>query len=118
MVTKELSQLHYQDTFELVNPSTLSKEEMDQVIESHLFLKLKHDTTVKGRMVAGGDKQCGYIPKEEAASPTMSLESVLLTTVIDVQEGQDNAICNVPNAFIQTCLTNDKDKSVMQLPRS
>ena len=115
MVAKELSQLHYQDTFEPVNPSTLSKEDMDQVIESHLFLKLKHDITIKGRIVAGGGKQHEYIPKEEATSPTMSLKLVLLTAVIDVQEGHDIAICNVPNAFIQTCLTDDKDKSVMQL---
>ena len=102
MVTKELSQLHYQNTFKPVNPSTLSKKEMECVIESHLFLKLKCDATVKGRMVTGGDKQHGYIPKEEAISPTMSLKLVLLTTVIDVQEGQDIAICDIPNAFIQT----------------
>jgi len=72
---------------------------MDQVIISHLFLKLKQDATVKGRMVAGEDKQHGYIPKEEAASPTASLKLVLLTTVIDVQEGHDVAICNVPKCF-------------------
>ena len=86
-VTKELSQLHYQDTFEPVDPSTLSKKEMECIIESHLFLKLKQDATIKGRMVAGRDKQCGYIPKEEAASPTASLELVLLTAIIDAQEG-------------------------------
>ena len=40
-VTKELSQLHYQNMFEPVDPSTLNKKEMEQVIESHLFLKLK-----------------------------------------------------------------------------
>ena len=101
-MTKELSQLYYQNMFEPVDPSTLSKKEMEHVIKSHLFLKLKHDTTIKGRMVAGGDKQHGYIPKEEAASPTTSLELVLLTAIIDAQEGHDVAICNVPNAFIQT----------------
>ena len=114
-MTKELSQLHYRDTFEPVNPSTLSKKEMEWVIKSHLFLKLKRDATIKGRMVAGGDKQCGYIPKEEAMSPTMSLKSVLLTAIIDVQEGRDIAICDVPNAFIQTQLEDDKDKLVMRL---
>ena len=88
---------------------------MECVIESHLFLRLKHDATVKGRMVAGGDKQCGYIHKEEATSPTASLKLVLLTTMIDVQEGQDVAICDNSNAFIQTCLTNNKDKLVMRL---
>ena len=66
-------------------------------------------------MVAGGDKQHGYIPKEEAASPTASFKLVLLTAIIDAQEGQNIAICDVPNAFIQTWLTHEKDKSVMQL---
>jgi len=114
-VTKELGQIHYQNMFQPVDPSTLSKKEMEHVIESHLFLKPKHDTTIKGRTVAGRDKQHGYISKEEATSPTASLELVLLTAIIDVQEGHDVAICNVPNAFIQTQLTDDKDKLVMQL---
>ena len=56
-ITKELKQLHMQNTFEPVHPSSLTKEDRDRAIESHLFLKLKCDATVKGRMVAGGDKQ-------------------------------------------------------------
>ena len=66
-------------------------------------------------MVAGGNKQCSYIPKEEAAAHTASLESVMFTSVIDAQEGYDIAIADVPNAFIQTHLTQDDDKVVMQL---
>ena len=60
-VSKELGQHHYRDTFEPVDPGKLSKGEMGQVIESHLFLKEKRDKTVRGRMVAGGNKQRGYI---------------------------------------------------------
>ena len=65
-----------------------------------LFLKLKYDITIKGRMVAGGNKQHGYIPKEEVAIPTASLELVMLTSVIDAQEGYDVTIADMPNAFI------------------
>ena len=86
-VAKELSQLHFCNTFEPVDPSTLTKKEKERAIESHLFLKLKQDVTMKGRMVAGGDRQCAYIPKEDATSPTAHLESVMLTAMIDAKEG-------------------------------
>jgi hypothetical protein len=81
-VSKELSQLHFQDTFEPINPKDLSEEERQQALKSHLFLKEKRDATVKGQMVAGGNKQCGTINKEDASSPTAALKSVLLTAVI------------------------------------
>ena len=114
-VTKELTQLHFQNTFKPIYSSTLSKQEMGQVIKLHLFLKLKCDATIKERMVTGGNKQHGYIPKEEAAAPTASLELMMLTSVIDAQEGYNVAIADIPNAFIQTHLTQDDDKVVMQL---
>ena len=114
-VSKEVGQLHFRDSFQPVNPKKLSAEERKQVLESHLFLKKKRDGTVKGRMVAGGNKQRGTIPKEEATSPTAKLESVLLTAQIDAAERRDVAIIDVPNAFIQTRLENDKDKAVLRL---
>jgi hypothetical protein len=48
---KELSQLHFRDTFEPIHPR-ISDEQRKEVLESHLFLKEKRDTA-KGRMVAG-----------------------------------------------------------------
>ena len=99
-ITKELKQLYFCNTFKPVDPLKLSKLEWECVIKSYLFLKLKRNATMKGQMVAGGDKQHGYIPKEEAASPMASLELVLLTAVIDAHESQDVAIANVPNAFV------------------
>ena len=55
-VSTELEQLHYRDTFEPVNHRSLSKEEYEKVLESHLFLKQKRDKSIKGRMVSGGNK--------------------------------------------------------------
>ena len=77
-VSKEMSQLHMRDNFEPINPKTLNEQEYDQVLKSHLFLKEKRDEYIKGRMVAGGDKQIGTIDKTDAASPTAGLESVLM----------------------------------------
>jgi hypothetical protein len=114
-VSKELSQLHFRDTFEPINPKDLTNEERKEVLESHLFLKEKRDATVKGRMVAGGNKQRGKIEKLDASSPTAALESVLLTAIIDAQEGRNVAVIDIPNAFVQTHLEADADKAIMRL---
>jgi hypothetical protein len=40
--------------------------------------------------------------REEAASPTVSLESVLITAVIDAKENREVAVVDMPNAFVTT----------------
>ena len=101
-ISKELLQFHMQDTFRPINSKTLSKTEYDKVLESHLFLKQNRDQSIKGRMVAGGNKQRGRIDKTAATSPTAALESVLLTSAINAKEGRDVAIIDIPNAFVTT----------------
>jgi len=58
-----------------------------------------------------------YIPKEDAASPMAHLESVMLTALIDAEEGQDVAIADIPNTFVQMQLEDDNDKVIMHLCR-
>jgi hypothetical protein len=70
-----------------------------KTLESNLFLKLKRDGTIKGRTVAGGNRQGGFITKEDATSPTVTTESILLTAVIDALENRDVAVVDIPNAF-------------------
>jgi hypothetical protein len=114
-VSKELSQLHFRDTFEPIHSKYPTQQERKEVLESHLFLKEKRDTAVKGRMVAGGNKQRDTIDKQDASSPTAALESVLLTAVIDAKEKRDMAVIDIPNAFVQTRLEDDNDKAIMRL---
>ena len=45
--------------------------------------------------------------KEDAASPTASLESIVLTRLIDAKETREVATCDTPNAFIQTDMSDD-----------
>ena len=66
-------------------------------------------------MVAGDNKQRGTIEKEDDASPTAALESVLLTSTIYAAEERDVAVINIPKAFIQTRIKDDKDKVVLRL---
>ena len=114
-VSTELEQIYYRDTFEPVNHRSLSKKEYKKVLDSHMFLKHKRDESSKGRMVAGGNNQRGTIDKEDAASPTASLKSVLLTSTIYAAEERDVAMIDIPNAFIQTRIENDEDKVVLRL---
>ena len=111
----EIGQLHHRDTFGPKHWKDLTQEQKDQVLESHLFLNEKRDKTIKGRMVAGGNKQRGFIDAEDAASPTAALESVLLTAVVDAQEKRDVAVVDIPNAFVQTRLVDEKDKAIVRL---
>ena len=64
-------------------------------------------------MVAGGNKQRNTIEKEDNASPTAALESVLLTSTIDAAEERDVAVIDIPNAFIQIRIKNNEDRVVL-----
>ena len=75
-------------------------------------MKQKRTGEIKGRTVAGGNKQRGYIDKEESSSPTVATESVILTSIIDAEEERETAVIDIPNAFIQT-VVEDKSKRVI-----
>jgi hypothetical protein len=66
-----------------------------------MFLKLKREGTIKGRTVAGVNKQRDYISKEDSSSPTVATESVLLSYIIDAEEERDVAVVDIPNEFVQ-----------------
>jgi hypothetical protein len=51
--------------------------------------------------VAGGNKQRDYISKEDASSPTIATEAILLSCIIDAEEGRDVTVIDIPNTFIQ-----------------
>jgi hypothetical protein len=108
-VRSEMKQLHFRDTFKPFHWKDLTHSQRMSVLESHMFLKEKRDGKVKGRTVAGGNKQRDYISKEEASSPTVATESVLLTCIVDAEEGRDVAVIDIPNAFIQTRIEDAKD---------
>ena len=59
---------------------------------------------MKARTCADGRPQQEGTTKKESSSPTASLESVMLTSVIDAMEGQDITTFDIPNAFVQTDL--------------
>ena len=104
---EEMEQLHKRKAFEPIYPREITLENRRQVMESLIFIKHKRDDRLKGRTCANGSIQRAWIPKEDTAAPTASLEAVFLTAVIDAKEGRDVATIDIPNAFIQTDMDND-----------
>jgi hypothetical protein len=51
--------------------------------------------------MARGNKQREYISKEDASSPTIATEAILLSCIIDAEEGKDVMVIDIPNTFIQ-----------------
>src|SRR5210317_1045814 len=96
-VLAEMEQLHMRDTFKPVLPSNLTPEKKKEVLESIMLLKQKRDGTIKGRNCDDGRKQREFTSKEKAASPTVKLESVFLTSVIKAHKGRDVATVDIPN---------------------
>ena len=88
----------------------MTHTERKKAMESLIFLTEKRDGRVKARACANGSIQHKWMDKEDAASPTASLESVLLTAVIDAKEGRDIATVDIPNAFIQTDIPQEEGK--------
>ena len=115
-VTKEMKQLLDRSVFSPIHPHKMSDSEQKKAMESLIFLTQKKDGTIKAKACANGSTQRQYIPKEEASSPTTSMESILITGTIDAKQGQDILTADIPNAFVQTPLSsNDKEKIIMKI---
>jgi hypothetical protein len=86
---------------EPIMPSSLSQQAKHDALPYLMFLKEKRTGKIKGRGCADGRKQRETLSKEEVSSPTVAIESVLLSCTIDAHEGRDVATVDIPGAFMQ-----------------
>jgi hypothetical protein len=114
-VMSEMKQLHFCDMFKPKHWNKLSKTQHQAVLESCMFLKEKRDESLKRRTVARGNKQHDYIAKEDASSPTITTETILLLYIIDAKEERDVAIIDIPDAFIQTRVEDKEDMAIIKI---
>ena len=106
-VESEMKQLHEMGVLEPVGK--LLWEEKSGAFGYLIYLKEKSDGGIKGRGCANGRKYRRYIPKSEAASPTVSVEAVFITSVIDASEGRDLDVIDIPRAYLHT----DSDENTL-----
>jgi hypothetical protein len=114
----ELDQLHKRNCFNPVDVSTMTSSEKKKAMESLLFLTEKRDGRIKARMVYNGKPTRQWLGKEESAAPTASLESIMLTAIIDAKENRDVMSADIPNAFIQANMPetkNDEERVIMKI---
>ena len=107
-VYKELLQLHKRKVGEPRDATKLSPTQKTNALGHLMFLKQKRSGQIKGRGCADGRKQRLHTPKDDASSPTVATESVLLSCVIDAKEQRDVATVDIPGAFMQ----GDQDETV------
>jgi hypothetical protein len=106
----KLTQLHVMDTWTSMDASRLSRDERLKALTSLLFLK-KKTGAIKGRACINGAPQREYILKEEAASPTVSMESTFTTAAIAANKKRKVRCYDVPSTFVNT----DMDKDVLMV---
>jgi hypothetical protein len=112
VVTKKLHQFNSYNVFKTLYADVLSMNEKGQVLASLIFLKQKQNGDVKARSCANGSLQRDHIAKDEAALPTVTLESVLVTSAIDAHEKKEVVMINIPGAFLHV---ENKDCVIMRL---
>ncbi len=105
-VTKELKQFNIYDVFKPLYADKLSDKEKSKALSLLLFLKEKHDGNVKARSCANGSVQREHVAKEEAAAPTIALESVFVTAIIDAKEKRE---------VVTIDIRNNKDYVIMKI---
>jgi hypothetical protein len=105
---KEYNQLNDMAVFGKLNPDTLTSPEKKGALRAINLIKKKRNGDIKGRTCADGRPQRNYIPREEATSPTVSMEGLMASLVIDAHERRAVAIFDVPGAYLNADMPKDK----------
>ena len=98
---RELQQLIDRRVMHPRDARTVSQGEKKSALKYLMFLKEKHCRKVKWRGCANGRKQRLNKSKEETSSPTVRLESLFLSCMIDAKEYRKVMMCDIPGAFMQ-----------------
>jgi hypothetical protein len=109
----KLTQLHIMDTWTVMDPSKITREDRMRALSLLLFLKENQTGKIKGRACINGAPQRKYIPKEEAASPTVLTKSTFITAAVAAKEKRKVQCYDIPSAFVNT----DVDKDVLMVLR-
>ena len=100
-ITTELKQLHLRQVLEPMYGDSLTVKEKEDALPYLMFLKKKHTGQIKGRGCADGRRQRIYMQKEDTSLPTVAIESLFISAMLDALERHDVATVDIPGAFMQ-----------------
>ena len=111
----EIGQLHDRKCFRPVHICDMTNDEQRKAQIALAYLSEKRNGDVKGRVVYNGKPTREYLGREDSSSPTVSLESILLTGMVDAHEDRDVMTTDIPNAFIQAPMPLRDEKVIMKI---
>ena len=98
--------------------TTITSLEKKKVLRAVNLIKEKRSGDLKGCTCVDGSGQRKYLKQDESvASPAASLESLIITLLVDAYEGRDVAVYDVPGAYLQASLSpkGSKERILMKL---
>ena len=104
--------MHTNEVFEPMNWELLTYQQKRMALRAIIFMKMKRCGRIKTRLCADGRPQREIYSKEDAASPTVKTESVMLTAAIDAIQHRYVAVADIPQAFLKAFLP---DETIMRL---
>ena len=99
-IMNELEQIVYRRVMHGKHAHELTREDKKAALRYLMFLKQKRCGKIKARGCADGRKQRLYKTKEETTSPTVSIESMILTCMVDAYERRHVGTCDIGGAFM------------------
>ena len=114
-VQSELQQMQDMAVYTPMDPKDLTPEQRREALAWFMFLVEKRDGRIKARGVADGSKQKqkpGY-KKDDASSPTVSNEGVMITCATEAHEKSDVACIGIPGALLNAMM----DEEIIMLLR-
>jgi len=107
-MVKEYHQLHNMKVVGRIDLEGLTPEGKWKALRAINLIKEKRNINIKGRTVADGSSHRKIVPREEASSPTVSLEALMATLMIDAHENRDVAMFDVPGEYLHADLPEGK----------
>lgn len=104
---REMKQLMTKNVFHPVQKSSLSKTQWKKLLRSLMFLKRKRDGRLKARFVVNGSKQDRNLAMVDPNSPTVSLESIFISIVIECIERRKVITIDIEGAYLHVAMKGE-----------
>ena len=109
--------MHKSVGFKAVAVAELTRRERQRAQEGLMLLTRKKSGDIKGRLVYNGKGTRSWISREDKSSPTVLNESLMLICAVDAFQRRDVMSLDIPNAYIQAKVPEQKkgERIVMKI---
>ena len=99
-----------------VDIDSITPQEMKMAMEAVSLIKEKRNGVLKGRACANRSRQKRFLRSDESiASPTVSVEALLGTFVIDAYEGREIGSFDIPGAYLHAEMEHGENRVLLRL---